>query len=83
MPNEGNTPSGTPRPSNASTSSSDATNEEQPTLEEVKERNLSDGFLQVATELHELAEAPTEPTPTLFARILSCIARVLGAFFRR
>jgi hypothetical protein len=77
MPNEdGNSVSTSPRPSEAS----ETTNEEPI---EVKERNLSDGFLQIATELHEIVEEPVEPTPTLFAKILACFARVFSAFFRR
>jgi hypothetical protein len=62
MPDDGNSasasPTITPRTSNAS--DSEATNEEPI---EVKERNLSDGFLAAATELHEIVDAPTEPTP--------------------
>jgi hypothetical protein len=75
MPEDGNTQSGT---------SSEATNEELPTITEVQERNLSDGFLQIATEIDAITEeTPIEPTPNLLKRILSCFARVLGAFFRR
>jgi hypothetical protein len=75
---DGNSVSTSPRPSEAS-ETTEAT--EEPI--EVKERNLSDGFLQIATALHEIVEEPVEPTPTLFAKILSCFARVFGAFFRR
>jgi hypothetical protein len=80
---DGNTPSAsptvTPRTSNAS---SDATNEELPI--EITERNLSDGFLQVATEIERLTDenVVAEPTPNIFARILSCIGRVLSAFWK-
>jgi hypothetical protein len=88
---DGNTPSAsptvTPRTSNAS---SDATNEELPI--EITERNLSDGFLQLATEIEHLveveevpclAEEVPIPIPTLYAKILACFGRVLGACFKK
>jgi hypothetical protein len=72
MPEDGNTPSASP-------TASDAT--EEPI--EIRERNLSDGFLQVATEIEAITEdAVIEPTPNLFKRILSCLMRVLSAFFK-
>jgi hypothetical protein len=51
---------------------------------EITERNLSDGFLQVATEIEQITEenATSGSTPNIFSRILACLSRTLAAFFK-
>jgi hypothetical protein len=81
---DGNTPSASPT---VTPRTSDATNEEPI---EIKERNVSDGFFQVAIELEQIVEtvdAPIVPIPipipTLYAKILGCVGRVLGACLKK
>jgi hypothetical protein len=73
---DGNTPSGSPTPTPRNSDGED----EIPL--EITERNLSDGFLQVATEIEHITDEDVEPTPNLLKRILLCLARLLSAFFK-
>jgi hypothetical protein len=77
---EGNSQSASPVASPRTSDVAEEVEEEPPI--ELKVRGLSDGFLQVATEIEQIVEENVidEPAPTLIKRILKCLANVIKAF---